>query len=117
MTDLTFALLRERNLERVTRWHPSGLGEWTGSDWATATGGELGEAMNVQKKLNRCRDGLPGNEKTEEELHSDLGDELADTLIYLDLWAAASGINLAEAVARKFNKTSIKVGFPERLPE
>lgn len=37
------------------------LGSWSVSDWFTATMGELGEAANVAKKLNRIRDGVPGN--------------------------------------------------------
>lgn len=46
------------------------LGSWSLSDWFTATLGELGEAANVAKKLNRVRDGIPGNKETEAELRS-----------------------------------------------
>lgn len=37
------------------------LESWSLSDWITATTGELGEAANIAKKLNRIRDGIPGN--------------------------------------------------------
>lgn len=37
------------------------LTDWSLSDWMTALMGELGEAANVAKKLNRIRDGIPGN--------------------------------------------------------
>ena len=37
------------------------LGDWSLSDWMTAVTGELGEAANIAKKLNRVRDGIPGN--------------------------------------------------------
>lgn len=37
------------------------LASWSLSDWLTATMGELGEAANIAKKLNRVRDGIPGN--------------------------------------------------------
>lgn len=114
---LTFALLRSTNLARCARWHTGGVNDWSLSDWFTATMGELGEAANVAKKINRERDGLVGNDKSSAELQSQLADELADTVIYLDLLAARAGIDLAAAVASKYNRTSIKNGFPERLPE
>lgn len=116
MTDLTFANLRAANLSRCAKWHPGGLSDWSLSDWFTATMGELGEAANVAKKLNRERDGIAGNSQSQEELRSDLADEIADIAIYLDILAASEGIDLAAAITRKFNLTSVKVGFPERLP-
>lgn len=115
--DLTFAELRETSLERCNRWHPGGLREWSLSDWFTATMGELGEAANVAKKLNRVRDGMPGNSESTEQLRQMLADEIADVAIYLDILAASEGIDLAAAIASKFNQTSRKVGFPERLRE
>lgn len=114
---LTFAILRAANLSRCGRWHPRGLNEWSLSDWFTATMGELGEAANIAKKLNRHRDGIAGNVLTEQELRAELADEIADVAIYLDILAASEGIDLAAAIASKFNRTSEKVGFPERLPE
>lgn len=116
MSGLTFAELRAANLSRCGRWHPRGLSEWSLSDWFTATMGELGEAANVAKKLNRERDGIAGNTVSEGQLRADLADEIADVAIYLDILAASEGIDLAAAVMAKFNRTSEKVGFPERLP-
>lgn len=87
------------------------LGSWSLSDWMTAAMGELGEAANVAKKLNRVRDGVPGNDKSPEELRSQLADELADTFIYLDLLCQSEGIVLAHAVRSKFDKTSRKIGY------
>lgn len=75
---LTFAILRAANLSRCGRWHPRGLNEWSLSDWFTATMGELGEAANIAKKLNRYRDGIAGNVLTEQELRAELADEIAD---------------------------------------
>lgn len=114
---MDFATLRAANLSRCARWHPRGLSEWSLSDWFTATMGELGEAANVAKKLNRERDGIAGNTVSEAQLRADLADEIADVAIYLDILAASEGIDLAAAIASKFNRTSEKVGFPERLPE
>jgi NTP pyrophosphatase (non-canonical NTP hydrolase) len=85
---------------------------WTLSDWMTATVGELGEAANVIKKLNRVRDGIPGNKETHYELQAMLAEELADAFIYLDLMCQARGIDLSEAVMSKFDKTSKKIGYP-----
>lgn len=93
--------------------HP--LSNWTLSDWFTATLGELGEASNIAKKLNRVRDGIPGNTDTPEQLREKLADELADTFIYLDLLAQSQDIVLADAVRRKFNETSRKIGYRPHL--
>lgn len=112
---LTFEMLRASNVTRCVRWHPKGINSWSLSDWAVAMAGEAGEACNVIKKLNRERDGLGGNSVSEQQLRDALGDEIADTLIYLDLLAAAAGIDLAEAVKRKFNAVSVRMSFPERL--
>lgn len=86
------------------------LDSWSLSDWITATVGELGEAANIAKKLNRVRDGIPGNKETEAELRAALRDELADVFIYLDLTCASQGFSLEEAVRDKFNRTSRKLG-------
>lgn len=117
MSDLTFGALRQASLARNARWHPGGLVNWTLSEWGLAMCGEAGEAANVIKKLNRVRDGMRGNRKdeTHASLIVDLGFELADTVIYADLVAAAAGIDLARAIIEKFNATSAKNGFPERL--
>lgn len=91
------------------------LHSWSLSDWFTATMGELGEAANIAKKLNRVRDGIPGNRETPDELRAQLADEIADTFIYLDLLAQAAGIDLADAVPDKFNRTSVKIAYPEMM--
>jgi NTP pyrophosphatase (non-canonical NTP hydrolase) len=85
MSTLTFAHLREQNLPRCRRWHPEGTPPWSHDDWLLALGGEVGEALNVVKKLNRDRDGLAGNTRSRPELIADLGSELADVIIYLDI--------------------------------
>lgn len=87
------------------------LTDWSLSDWFTATAGELGEAANIAKKLNRVRDGIPGNAEGEELLRQKLRHEVADTFIYLDLLCQSQGICLADAVREKFTKTSEKIGY------
>lgn len=91
------------------------LNSWSLSDWFTAVLGELGEASNIAKKLNRVRDGIPGNVETPEQLKANLADEIADTFIYLDLLAQSEGIDLASAVRSKFDRTSKKIGYEKKF--
>lgn len=86
------------------------LTDWSLSDWMTALMGELGEAANVAKKLNRVRDGIPGNKETEAELQDKLARELADTFIYLDLTFQRIGRRLGDVVAEVFNAKSRQIG-------
>ena len=88
--------------------HP--LDAWSLSDWFTALFGELGEAANLAKKLNRVRDGLGGNTESPEVLRAKLRQELADGFIYLDLLAQAAGIDLPQAVVDTFNAKSRERG-------
>lgn len=109
-----FSVFNRRRCESPNGFnHP--LNGWSLSDWFTAVTGELGEAANVAKKLNRVRDGIPGNTETPEELRENLADEIADTFIYLDLLAQSQGIDLEEAVLRKFQKTSAKIGYDDAM--
>jgi len=89
------------------------LESWSLSDWLTATAGELGEAANIIKKLNRVRDGIPGNKETEAELKTMLAEELADVEIYLDLLTQAAGFDMVTIRNAKFLKTSGKIGYVE----
>ena len=91
------------------------LESWSLSDWMVALAGELGEAANVAKKLNRVRDGVPGNKETEVELREKLGCELADTFIYLDLVFQSLGLDFGATVAKVFNKKSEQIGCPIRV--
>ena len=114
---LTFQAFSIANRARCES--PDGFGHplsgWSLSDWFLAAMGEFGEAANVAKKLNRVRDGIPGNDRTEEQLQGDLRNEIADTFIYLDLMAQAAGFSLVDAVQAKFNATSLKIGYKKLL--
>lgn len=113
---LTFADLRRANLARNERWIPGkGVAGWSLTDWAVALAGEVGEACNMVKKLNRARDGMVGNRVPDADLVAGLAEELADVVTYADLLAARLGVDLGEAVARKFNAVSVRNGFPDRL--
>lgn len=119
---LTFEQLRGVNVARCRRWHPT-WGEpddgWSGADWSNAMCGEAGETANVVKKIRRHELGVAQGELDVrlDVLLARLADELADTITYADLLAAHYGIDLAAAVASKFNRVSIRQTFPERLPE
>jgi NTP pyrophosphatase (non-canonical NTP hydrolase) len=93
------------------------LEEWSASDWMTAVVGELGEAANVIKKLNRIRDGIHGNKIGEERQHliNKLRHELGDAFIYLDLLCQALGYSIDSAAVEAFNAKSAEIGYPEKL--
>lgn len=104
-----FSRINRRRCESPSGFNHA-LKSWSLSDWMTATMGELGEAANVAKKLNRVRDGIPGNNQSEDELRAALRDEVADAFIYLDLLAQSEGFLIEDAVRDKFNRTSEKIG-------
>lgn len=106
-----FSELNRMRCEREDGFNHS-LDSWSLSDWLTATMGELGEAANIAKKLNRVRDGIPGNSQSEDELRAAFREEVADVFIYLDLLAQSQGFTLLDVVRDKFNKTSRKLNCP-----
>jgi NTP pyrophosphatase (non-canonical NTP hydrolase) len=87
------------------------LDSWSNSDWFTAILGELGEAANVAKKLNRIRDGIPGNKETEIELRNKLRQELGDVFVYLDLLAQRNGFLIGDAALEVFRSKSKEIGY------
>ena len=105
----THPTLRSANIARQNEWDQDNQisAAYRGNELA----GEVGEACNVIKKLERERLGILGSRATVGEL----ADELADVLICADLIAMHYGIDLEAAVARKFNATSEKVGLQTRL--
>lgn len=121
MSSLTFEELRLKNAQRSKRWHPGGITDWSPADWAVAMVGEAGECCNAVKKLNRIRDSMASKPdssedfKTHEQAVAGIGQEIADTVIYLDLLAQRLGLDLQIEVTKKFNRVSEKYGFPERL--
>lgn len=120
-SNLTFAHFRFTNTERCKRWHDGGVAGWSVTDWSNAAAGEMGETCNAVKKLRRIEDQLaninePGRSLTERsEAVKAIGEEIADTVTYLDLLAAHLGIHLEDEIKAKFNAVSAKYGFPERL--
>jgi len=102
--------LRAANVARDQEWN-TGSERVSMTFRATELAGEVGEACNVIKKLERERIGLVGSRDTKEHL----AEELADIVICTDLVAMDAGIDLDTAIAAKFNATSEKNGLATRL--
>jgi NTP pyrophosphatase (non-canonical NTP hydrolase) len=114
---MTFGQFSEANRARCESSqgfnHP--LSGWSTSDWMTAMVGEVGEAANVVKKLNRYRDGVPGNKVSEAELRDQLRKELGDVFVYLDLMAQSLGFSIADAAARNWGTMPNSVWYRSRF--
>lgn len=106
---MSLEMLRTANTLRQAEWDPSDkiTLEFRGNELA----GETGEACNVIKKVARERMGLRGSRATLEELAS----ELADVIICADLIGLSMGIDMVDAVRKKFNATSEKYGLATRM--
>jgi NTP pyrophosphatase (non-canonical NTP hydrolase) len=112
MTDLNLRYLRYANVARLPKFK-NGKGEpahsepdgsdWALSAWSNATLGELGEAANIIKKVER-------GDLTLDEARPALAKEFADVLIYLDILAFRAGVDLGQATLAKFNEVSSRVG-------
>lgn len=106
---LDLAELRRVSEARQAAWCPEQVPDL--SFRGVELAGEVGEACNVIKKLERERLGWRGSRA----MVDDLADELADVVICADLAAMAASVDLSAAVVRKFNATSDKVGLPHKL--
>lgn len=111
-TPLKFSVLRHANTMRMPQFknrrgepahsEPDGS-DWALSAWCNAVCGELGEAANLIKKIER-------GDLTLDEARDDLAREFADVVTYLDILAMRAGVDLGEAVVDKFNEVSRRVG-------
>lgn len=100
--------LRAANATRMLEWDTGN--QITPSYQGNELAGEVGEACNIIKKLERERLGIKGSRAN----LADLAEELADVVICVDLIAMGYNIDLDQAVKDKFNKTSEKVGLQTR---
>lgn len=114
---LSFETLREANKLRLPTFknakgepaHAKADGsDWKLSAWSNAVLGELGEAANIIKKIER-------GDMSLEEARPALAEEFADVVTYLDLLATQAGIFLGVATYNKFNKVSKRVKSPIRM--
>ena len=112
---MRFAEFTELNTLRCEIWHPGFPNEdWNLADWSNAMCGEAGEAANVVKKIRRWEStGKQGAlDAPPAELLDQLADEIGDVYAYLDLLATKAGIDIEKAIVRKFNRVSIREGWP-----
>lgn len=92
---MTFRELTKANTKRCNEsFHK--INEWSPTDWGCAAAGEMGELCNMLKKMKRGK----------KIAKSKVADEIADTVMYLDLLATRLDIDLETAVRRKFNIVS-----------
>lgn len=101
--------LRAANLARQAEWDAGN--QLTAAYRGNELAGEVGEACNAIKKLERERLGIRGSRDTVEHL----AEELADILICVDLIAMHYGIDMQSALESKFNATSNANGLETRL--
>lgn len=114
---LTFAQLRAGNKARLPlfrdKWgrlahsEPDGS-DWSLGEWSNAVLGELGEAANIIKKIQR-------GDFTLEQARASLADEIADVQAYLDILAFRAGVDLGEATRDKWNRVSERIGCDLRI--
>jgi NTP pyrophosphatase (non-canonical NTP hydrolase) len=111
---LTFKKLNEINTNRCeTSFHK--IDEWSPTDWGCSAAGEMGEACNKITKLRR--QSMPGYPLTSDQIDIkiDIGYEIADVVIYLDLLCSRLGLKLEDLVKEKFNITSNNIGSNFKL--
>lgn len=114
---LTFTELRGANVTRLGQFknskgepahsQPDGS-DWSLGEWMNAILGELGEAANIVKKVQR-------GDMTLDEARPVLAKEFADVQTYLDITAFRAGVDLGEATREKWNEVSVRVGCALRL--
>ena len=114
---LTFDALRGANLARLPQFkngrggpaHSQADGsDWCLAQWCNAVLGELGEAANIIKKIER-------GDMTLDEARPALSREFADVQTYLDILAYRAGVDLGEATLAKWNEVSVRVESTVRL--
>jgi NTP pyrophosphatase (non-canonical NTP hydrolase) len=106
LTDgVTFNVLRGANRRRQQEW--PGNEQADTAFRAIEVAGEAGEVSEAVKKLLRAQRGIKGSTATTEDVAAEMG----DLLVSLDLLADSLGIDLGDAVRRKFNATSEKYGM------
>lgn len=103
--------LREANDSRAQLWRGEGVPSSGPLFAAVELAGEVGELCNLIKKRERVLRGYGGGMIDIPAITN----ELADVIICADLLASELGIDLEIAVREKFNRDSVKHGFPQRL--
>lgn len=123
--------LQRMNEARVAAFKMD-LTDWSSMEWGSELGEEVGEFMGsvlflgsalskvlgaVKKRTRAPHPTLPDTDITGKPVPSteSVASELADVVIVASLLASRLGIDLNNAVRAKWNATSAKVGWKERL--
>lgn len=117
MKDLSFKKLRKLNIKRCkAHFHP--VNDWSETDYGCALAGEVGELCNFLKKRLRVTYSSKNTikyKKVNLPHRKDCEKEIGDIITYTDLLAARMGIDLGEAVRKKFNEVSDRVNSKIKL--
>ena len=106
---LSLSELQRAHIERQEEWCPDQKPDlsFRGNEMA----GEVGEACNVIKKLERERHGWRGSRATKEQL----AEELANVIHTAVLCSITAGIDIETATIAKFDATSEKNDLSSRI--
>lgn len=92
------------NVRRCVEAFPA-CANWDLSDWMTAIAGEVGEAANLVKKINR------GDFELDGKMAIELGKEIADVMTYCFIVLDCIGRPAEEALIEKFDEVSKRVNW------
>jgi|SoiMethySBSTD1v2_1073268.scaffolds.fasta_scaffold00799_2 NTP pyrophosphatase (non-canonical NTP hydrolase) len=111
MTDF-LTRLRAANFQRDMEYRAKTSGEKLPVLFRTTElAGEVGELLNVIKKIERERLGWGGRRASRE----DLAGEIGGVMTCLDLLAMELGIDLAEATVSEFNRVTERLGLRTKI--
>lgn len=109
--------ITEKSVARTLAQPPQGFGHaleaWSLLEWAGAACGELGEATNIAKKMDRFDKGFASASFAGVDyntLREHLAEEMGDAFHYMILLAARAGIDLEQAIVDSFNNKSKQIG-------
>jgi NTP pyrophosphatase (non-canonical NTP hydrolase) len=107
--EIDLSILRRANRRRQEEWDLNGV--ITVEYSAIELAGEIGELLNVVKKISREKMGLRGSRATTKDLEQEFG----DALITLDLLAMRMNVDLTLALRKTFNAKSAELGLNTKI--
>ncbi len=110
---LDLRALREANVKRCEQSFGS-CRDWSPADWSNAMAGEAGELLELMLPLlvrtNSICNLTKKVQRGDQVSLDEIGKEIADVVIYADLLSHRLGIDLSDAVRKKFDEVSARVG-------
>lgn len=118
--------LKKVNEKRSEKGFNVKLLDWKLSQWSNAVAGEVGELCNIIKKVergdyherpkNQSENKDFNNAYAAKDYRADIGKEVADIVIYLDLLCKRENLDLGAEIVKKFNEVSERVGSNIKIP-